>query len=107
MQVIPRERQKQRGRFPLLRFSSVAAACAVFACASTPGDRAADLRVATGADVLNAERFATLRGLRVGLLTNHTGTVVAGTGVRSTIDIMHESPDIELVSLFSPEHGIR
>jgi uncharacterized protein YbbC (DUF1343 family) len=63
--------------------------------------------VMTGADVLASENFASIRGLRVGLITKHTGTFVTENGVRSTIDVMHESRDITLVSLFSPEHGIR
>lgn len=44
-----------------------------------------------------------LRG-RVGLITNHTGRSSTG---ESTIDLLHGHPDVELVALFSPEHGIR
>ncbi|MEO5510881.1 MAG: DUF1343 domain-containing protein [Longimicrobiales bacterium] len=68
---------------------------------------AASPSVMTGADVLVRSGFATLKGMRVGLLTNHTGTVVTPQGVRPTIDVLHESTAVELVSLFSPEHGIR
>jgi uncharacterized protein YbbC (DUF1343 family)/CubicO group peptidase (beta-lactamase class C family) len=60
--------------------------------------------VQTGIDVLRAERFAPLRGLTVGLVTNHTGVARDGT---PTIDLLHEAPDVELAALFSPEHGIR
>jgi uncharacterized protein YbbC (DUF1343 family)/CubicO group peptidase (beta-lactamase class C family) len=60
--------------------------------------------VLTGIDVLAAEGFARLRGKRVGLLTNQTGQSRAG---ESTIDLIAHAPGVTLVSLFSPEHGIR
>ena len=61
----------------------------------------------SGAQVLIAEDFAPMRDLRVGLITNHTGTVVTPRGVRSTIDVLHESTALDLVALFGVEHGIR
>jgi uncharacterized protein YbbC (DUF1343 family)/CubicO group peptidase (beta-lactamase class C family) len=60
--------------------------------------------VATGIDVLRAEHFARLHGRHVGLVTNHTGRATDGA---STIDLLHGDPDVSLVALFSPEHGIR
>jgi uncharacterized protein YbbC (DUF1343 family)/CubicO group peptidase (beta-lactamase class C family) len=60
--------------------------------------------VLTGIDVLRAEDFAPLKGLRVGLLTNHTGRARDGT---ATIDVLAHTPDVRLVALFSPEHGLR
>ncbi|MEO8682309.1 MAG: DUF1343 domain-containing protein, partial [Vicinamibacterales bacterium] len=60
--------------------------------------------VLTGIDVLAGEGFARLKGKRVGLLTNHTGRARDG---RTTIDLLHDAPGVQLVSLFSPEHGIR
>jgi len=60
--------------------------------------------VSTGIDVLRAQAFRPLRGLRIGLVTNHTGIARDGT---TTIDLLAEAPDVNLVSLFSPEHGIR
>ena len=60
--------------------------------------------VLTGLDVLARDGFKQLRGKRVGLLTNHTGRSKDG---RSTIDVLHTAPGVTLVSLFSPEHGIR
>jgi uncharacterized protein YbbC (DUF1343 family)/CubicO group peptidase (beta-lactamase class C family) len=60
--------------------------------------------VLTGIDVLKAEQFALVRGKRVGLVTNHTGRSRDGT---STIDVLRAAPGVTLVSLFSPEHGIR
>ena len=60
--------------------------------------------VLAGIDVLARDGFKQLRGKRVGLLTNHTGRSKDG---RSTIDVLHTAPGVTLVSLFSPEHGIR
>jgi uncharacterized protein YbbC (DUF1343 family)/CubicO group peptidase (beta-lactamase class C family) len=60
--------------------------------------------VATGIDVLRADNFAAIRGLRVGLLTNHTGRARDGA---STIDVLAAAPGVTLTALFSPEHGIR
>jgi len=60
--------------------------------------------VLTGIDMLAAERFARLKGKRVGLLTNQTGRSSSG---ESTIDLLAHAPGVTLVSLFSPEHGIR
>ncbi|HEX5069992.1 MAG TPA: exo-beta-N-acetylmuramidase NamZ domain-containing protein [Vicinamibacterales bacterium] len=65
---------------------------------------AASLPVMTGIDVLRADGFKALAGLRVGLLTNHTGRARDGA---STIDLIAAAPGVKLVSLFSPEHGIR
>jgi len=77
---------------------------AVVACAAPP---AAD-RPATGAragiDVLLDDSAAILAGLRVGLITNHTGITRAG---RSTIDALAAAPGVRLVALFGPEHGLR
>lgn len=60
--------------------------------------------VMTGLDVLRASGFAAVRGLRVGLLTNQTGVARDGA---SAIDLLAHAPGVTLVSLFSPEHGIR
>ncbi len=60
--------------------------------------------VLSGIDVLARDGFALLKGRRVGLITNHTGRDRDG---RSTIDLLHQAPGVQLVALFSPEHGIR
>jgi uncharacterized protein YbbC (DUF1343 family)/CubicO group peptidase (beta-lactamase class C family) len=60
--------------------------------------------VRCGIDVLASQGFAPLRGRRVGLITNHTGLSADG---RSTIDVLFHAPDVKLVRLFSPEHGVR
>jgi uncharacterized protein YbbC (DUF1343 family) len=60
--------------------------------------------VLNGVDVLLKQDFALLKGLRVGLITNHTGH---DRKRRSTIDLLNGAPSVKLVALFSPEHGIR
>lgn len=57
-----------------------------------------------GIDVLVEQNFKLLEGRRVGLITNHTGLDSQG---RRTIDLLHRSPQVELVSIFSPEHGLQ
>jgi uncharacterized protein YbbC (DUF1343 family)/CubicO group peptidase (beta-lactamase class C family) len=59
--------------------------------------------VMTGIDVLRAQDFAPLRGLRIGLITNQTGRDAAG---ESDIDLLRSAPDARLVAVFSPEHGL-
>ncbi|MSV29155.1 MAG: DUF1343 domain-containing protein [Bryobacterales bacterium] len=58
--------------------------------------------VLSGLDVLAEQRFAALKGRRIGLITNHTGIDRDG---RRNIDLMREA-GVNLVGLFSPEHGI-
>jgi len=60
-------------------------------------------RVQTGIDVLEAEKFAALRGKHVGLITNHTGMDFQE---RSTVNLLAHASGVQLVALFSPEHGI-
>ncbi len=57
-----------------------------------------------GVDVLARRGFRELKDKRVGLVTNHTGRTRTGV---STIDLLFSAPGVELVALFSPEHGIR
>ncbi|OAI56405.1 hypothetical protein AYO49_04410 [Verrucomicrobiaceae bacterium SCGC AG-212-N21] len=57
-----------------------------------------------GIDVLKRDKFAPLRGLRVGLITNHTGM---DRERNATIDLLRAAPELQLKVLFSPEHGIR
>jgi uncharacterized protein YbbC (DUF1343 family) len=60
--------------------------------------------VLNGIDVLVRRKFADLKGLKVGLITNQTGIDAQR---RSTIDLLANAPEVKLVKLFSPEHGIR
>ncbi|HEY0015748.1 MAG TPA: DUF1343 domain-containing protein [Longimicrobium sp.] len=60
--------------------------------------------VVPGLEVLLRDSLHLVRGRRVGLITNHTAVTREG---RSAIDLLHEHPDVRLVALFGPEHGIR
>ena len=57
----------------------------------------------TGIDVLEKEDFAPLAGKRIGLITNQTGVDRQG---RRTVDVLAHAPGVNLVAIFSPEHGI-
>jgi len=60
-------------------------------------------KVMTGIDILTAENFSSLKGLRVGLITNHTGLDSRG---QSTVDLLRNAPGVKLKAIFSPEHGL-
>ncbi len=59
--------------------------------------------VLTGADRLAAENFRRLHGQRVGLLTHSAGRTRDG---RRTLDLMAKCDELELVRVFTPEHGL-
>jgi uncharacterized protein YbbC (DUF1343 family) len=60
-------------------------------------------RVQTGLDVFESQKFAALRGKHVGLITNHTGLDADG---KTSVDLLAHAPGVQLVALFSPEHGL-
>src|SRR3974377_752488 len=55
-------------------------------------------RVQTGLDVLEAEKFAPLRGKHVGVVTNHTGVDFQG---RTNIELLARSSGVQLVAVFA------
>ena len=61
-------------------------------------------RVRPGIEVFLADIPPSLRGKRIGLITNHTGIDRART---SDIDLIAQHRDLKLVALLAPEHGIR
>lgn len=61
-------------------------------------------QVKTGIEVLKKQHFKILEGKRVGLITNPTGV---DNQLESTIDILFEAPNVNLVALYAPEHGVR
>ena len=82
----------------------------IFGCAeesATPPSVAESTRslvtIETGADVLAQSNLQQLKGLRVGLIANHTARV----GEKHLIDVLHNDPYVDLFALFGPEHGIR
>lgn len=60
--------------------------------------------VRTGIEVLRDRGFEGLEGKRVGLVTNPSGV---DSQLRSTIDILYHAPEVNLVALYGPEHGVR
>ena len=60
--------------------------------------------VKPGIEVLAEDGFAPLKGKRVGLVTNPSGV---DRNLVSTIDILFNAPEVNLVALFGPEHGVR
>lgn len=61
-------------------------------------------RVEPGLERFLAHPAPTAGSAKVGLLTNSTGI---DRDFRSAVDRLAEHPDIELVALFGPEHGVR
>ena len=63
-----------------------------------------EVNVKTGIEVLRERNFAGLEGRRVGLVTNPSGV---DRHLNSTIDILFKTPEVNLVALYGPEHGVR
>lgn len=59
--------------------------------------------VLCGIDVLARDGFIPIKGRRVAVITNQTGVDLEG---HRTIDLLHDADSVELVAIFSPEHGI-
>lgn len=64
----------------------------------------AQKKVQTGLEVLISHNFSHLHGKKVGLITNQTGV---DSKLKSTADIFFESPEVNLVAMYGPEHGVR
>jgi uncharacterized protein YbbC (DUF1343 family) len=60
--------------------------------------------VVPGIEVLISEQLDLVKGKRIGLITNHTGV---DRNLRHDIDVLTSAPELRVVALFSPEHGIR
>lgn len=60
--------------------------------------------VKTGLEVLQQDHFECLKGKKVGLITNPTGV---DHYLHSTVDILFHAPEVNLVALYGPEHGVR
>jgi uncharacterized protein YbbC (DUF1343 family) len=60
--------------------------------------------VRPGVEVFVEKPPEVVRGKRIGLITNQSGINRKG---ESTIDLIRGMKDVQLVALFSPEHGIR
>ena len=80
--------------------------CLLTACtrAGIPKDPPASADVRPGIEVFLANVPPALRGKRVALLTNASAVNRAGV---PDIDLIARHPDLKLVALLAPEHGIR
>ncbi|HET7156535.1 MAG TPA: DUF1343 domain-containing protein [Hyphomicrobiaceae bacterium] len=66
-------------------------------------DQAKRVKVQLGIDVLAAGGLAPLAGLRIGLLVNDASRDGSG---RRTVQVLASAQGVQLVALFSPEHGL-
>ncbi len=64
---------------------------------------ASSAKILLGSETLARRNFDLLAGKRVGLLTNPSG--VNGRG-ETIIDVLRQAPNVNLVALFAPEHGV-
>ena len=82
--------------------------CVVTSKQIDPTSELAEARVRPGITVLLRDSIHLIRGKRIGLLTNQTGIDEKGN---SDIDLLREKrardAGVNLVQLFSPEHGLR
>ncbi|MEV0618213.1 DUF1343 domain-containing protein [Nonomuraea sp. NPDC050404] len=81
-----------------------APALAAPAVSGTVARAATGGRVTTGLEALIATGYRTLRGQRVGVITNPTGVL---RDLRHEVDVMAADDRIDLVAVFGPEHGFR
>ena len=91
-------RRKPIAKLPLFLVALISSAIGI----STAPIHAAE-KIYLGIDVLEQKVFRAIAGQRVGLLTHPAG--VNRDGV-STIDVLRRAPNVRLVALFGPEHGI-
>ncbi|MDR2858809.1 MAG: DUF1343 domain-containing protein [Mediterranea sp.] len=75
-----------------------------FCLCATITIQAQTIKIKTGIEVLKEQNFKCLEGKRVGLITNPTGV---DSQLKSTIDILHQAPNVKLTALYGPEHGVR
>ena len=61
-------------------------------------------RVRPGIEILLTEKIDSLRGQRIGLVCNQASVL---PDLRHAADVFFEHPDIDLTTLFGPQHGIR
>jgi SSS family transporter len=101
-----------RGASPISPLREAVATAAARALHLYAARAAGEADTLTGIDVLEATQFVALREaagrhgghLRLGVMTNQTGVDREG---RRTIDVlMHSIPEVEVKTLFSPEHGL-
>ena len=83
--------------------ASLLTACSGSSVKDVPPVPGEEVVVRPGIDVLVTDSIHLVRGRRVGLVTNQTGIDTAGV---SDVEVLRAA-GVDLVALFSPEHGFR
>ncbi len=98
-------------RRTLLAASALSAPALAFgsaACASREPTAPSSTATLTGADILAEQRWSTLSGRRVGIVTNPTGILsTPDSYLRHIVDDIHFGGGVDIVGVFGPEHGFR
>ncbi|HZE09584.1 MAG TPA: exo-beta-N-acetylmuramidase NamZ domain-containing protein, partial [Gemmatimonadaceae bacterium] len=107
--------QQLTGHFQMMRYIrplaflvTMCSGCVVLNKQIDPTSELAEAKVRPGITVLVNDSLHLIRGKRIGLLTNQTGIDEKGN---SDIDVLRgkkpRQANVNLVQLFSPEHGLR
>lgn len=86
----------------VLLFTSLSATAASTDQSVTETEKQEKFRL--GIDVLFHEELDRIKDKNVGLITNPTGV---DQHLNSIVDLLHDHPDVNLVALYGPEHGVR
>src|SRR5512141_1137417 len=101
-------RAMARQIIPLIGITLAAAGCVVTSGQLDPTNELAAERVRPGISILLTDSMELIRGKKIGLLTNQTGVNERN---ESDIDLLRgdkaKKANVKLITLFSPEHGIR
>lgn len=84
----------------MFRFLFIFILLVSIACANPKSNQ----KVITGADLLISENLDLIEGKNLGIVTNHTAVLSSGTHL---VDSLVNIPNVKIVALFGPEHGIR
>ncbi len=95
---------QRSGAIILLTFGILLAGCRGPGREASTAAMAAPVKVKPGVEVFLAKHLDLVKGKKVGLITNPTGT---DSRLMSTVDLFRAHPAIDLVALYGPEHGIR
>jgi uncharacterized protein YbbC (DUF1343 family) len=70
---------------------------------SSHSESVTEANAPTGIDALILHNFSEVAGLRIGLVTNRS---VRNSNGQSTIEVLAKAPGLNLVAIFTPEHGL-
>ncbi len=103
--ILKKKTKETKGSLGFLWFICVLSAALLAGCHSMPTQNVATQPpVKLGVEVLFEKHLDLIRGKRVGLITNPTGV---DSHLDSIIELFRAQPDVKLVSLYGPEHGVR